>query len=180
VHLRRLTEQDLDMILAWRNAPAVRQNMYTSRLISLDEHRAWFERLHDDDSRQYFIFERDGVARGVVGFTQISRASRRASWAFYASPDAPRGTGSLMEFCALEHAFSELALHRLDCEVLDFNLAVVRLHQTFGFKVEGTLRAHHFDGTRYCDVVLLGILEEEWDQQRGSIRQRLRLKEVTP
>lgn len=175
MQIRALDESDLEMVLGWRNASSVRQNMYTKHVISFKEHRTWFEGLRGDSSRCYFVFEYNGVARGVVGYTQLNPASRRSSWAFYSSPEAPRGTGSLMEYCALEHAFNELGLNRLHCEVLDFNSAVIRLHQTFGFKLEGRLRSHHHDGERYCDVVLLGILKEEWQQQRASIRQRLRL-----
>lgn len=37
--LALLTETDLDLILPWRNAPAVRQAMYIHHEISPDEHR---------------------------------------------------------------------------------------------------------------------------------------------
>lgn len=178
MQLRTLTDADLEMILAWRNAPSVRQNMYTTHVISPHEHRAWFERMRADDTKRYFVFERDGIAHGVIGFTAINAHSRRSSWGFYASPDAPRGTGSLMGYLALDHAFNDLRLHRLHCEVLDFNHASIRMHQSLGFAVEGTLRGHHYDGERYCDVILLGILEDEWQQQRSAIRRRLRLDEV--
>ncbi|WP_267939196.1 UDP-4-amino-4,6-dideoxy-N-acetyl-beta-L-altrosamine N-acetyltransferase [Paraburkholderia flagellata] len=178
MHIRPLTQADLDMILSWRNAPAVRQNMYTSHEISPEEHRAWFARVEGDNTKRYFVFERDGVGRGVIGFTAIDTNNKRSSWAFYASPDAPRGTGSAMEYLALEYAFNELALLRLHCEVLDFNRAVIQLHQSFGFTIEGTLREHHYNGERYCDVVLLGILNDEWQQRRAAIRQKLRLDEV--
>lgn len=176
MQLRTLRESDLEMVLRWRNAPRVRQNMYTKHVISSDEHRTWFDGLSADTTRSYFVFEYNGVPRGFVGYTQIDLVNKRSSWAFYSSPEAQRGTGSLMEYCAVEYAFRELGLHRLHCEVLDFNAAVIRLHQTFGFNIEGRLRAHHFDGERYCDVVVLGILDEEWQQQRGLMRQRLRLE----
>lgn len=178
MQLRPLTEADLDTILAWRNAPSVRENMYTNHVISPDEHCAWFNRVRNDNTKRYLVFERNGDARGIIGFTAIDTHQKRSSWAFYASPDAPRGTGSAMEYAALEYAFAELGLHRLHCEVLDFNHAVIKLHQSFGFTLEGTLRAHHYDGERYCDVVLLGILNDEWQQQRPTIRRKLRLDKV--
>ncbi|MFP4495817.1 MAG: hypothetical protein ACLFN3_07835 [Halochromatium sp.] len=40
--LKPLTDTDLELILPWRNAPAVRRAMYSHHEISLAEHRAWF------------------------------------------------------------------------------------------------------------------------------------------
>jgi RimJ/RimL family protein N-acetyltransferase len=57
----------------------------------------------------------------------------------------------------------------LHCEVLAFNTAVIRLHQKFGFQVEGVLRQHHFVGNEYIDTYKLGILAHEWAVKRDEI-----------
>lgn len=177
--LRILTAADLDMILVWRNAPLVRENMYTTHVISACEHAAWFERVREDETKRYFVFENNGIACGVVGFVDVDSRSRRSSWAFYASTSAPRGTGSKMEYLAMEYAFNEMNLHKLHCEVLGFNQAVVKLHLSFGFNLEGTLRKHHYDGVNYHDIIQLGIMDDEWRQQRLIVRRKLRLDEVS-
>lgn len=178
--LRALTDEDLEMILVWRNELLVRKNMYTSHLISPAEHRSWYARVKADATKRYFIFESGGVASGVVGFTDFDARSGRSSWAFYAAPGVPRGTGSKMEYLALEQAFSGFGLHKLFCEVLAFNHLVIKLHQSFGFKMEGILREHHLDddGEHYHDVYQLGILDREWREQRPAIRKKLKLNEV--
>src|SRR5690606_38648738 len=109
----------LQTILNWRNAPAVRRNMYTRHEISLEEHLAWWKNVGSREDQLYFIYEYKNTPFGVVAFTQISNRDKNASWAFYASPEAPRGTGSRMEYLALEYAFKSLKLHKLHCEVLD-------------------------------------------------------------
>ncbi|MBP0640061.1 UDP-4-amino-4,6-dideoxy-N-acetyl-beta-L-altrosamine N-acetyltransferase [Cupriavidus sp. AcVe19-6a] len=174
--LRAICEKDLDAILEWRNAPNVSRNMYTTHTISRTEHQEWFDSLIDDSSRRYFVYGDAGVDLGVVGFSEIDHRHRRASWAFYASPTAPKGTGSRMEFSALEQAFGELRLHKLRCEVLAFNEQVLRLHKKFGFSIEGVMRDHHFDGERYIDVVQLGLLGSEWGQVKDAFRVRLGIK----
>lgn len=173
-HLRTMTDSDLDMVRAWRNHPSVRANMYTRHEISAEEHRQWWSRTRSSDSSMYLIFmDAGGSPQGVVAFTAIDRANGHASWAFYASPDAPRGVGSRMEMLALDHAFGQLKLHRLHCEVLAFNTAVNRLHQKFGFSVEGVLREHHLHEDRYVDVWRLAILDREWTDARDSVLARL-------
>jgi UDP-4-amino-4,6-dideoxy-N-acetyl-beta-L-altrosamine N-acetyltransferase len=171
--LRAIKSDELELMLSWRNAGAVRANMYTRHEISLEEHLAWWSRIQARRDQQYLMYERRDVALGVVAFNGIDTVNKNSSWAFYASPDAPKGTGSRMEFLALEKAFGELQLHKLYCEVLAFNVPVIKLHEKFGFKVEGVLRGQHLmDGT-YVDVYRLGLLFDEWSGKREEMLDKL-------
>lgn len=172
--LRPLAEKDLPLIRAWRNAPEVRRNMYSKHEITEAEHRAWFARLKDDIHSRWFIHE-DAKSQpdGVVYFTQLQPANGSAFWGFYAGDNAVRGIGTHMEFEALEKAFSDFGLHKLNCEVLVSNRPVVNLHNKFGFKEEGLFRDFHFDGESYIDVVRLGILAKEWSAKREEIQPRI-------
>jgi UDP-4-amino-4,6-dideoxy-N-acetyl-beta-L-altrosamine N-acetyltransferase len=156
-----MTDDDVPMVLRWRNVPAVRAAMYTRHVISEAEHHAWWKAQKGRDDRSYHIHMDEGKPTGYVAFTDIQPTHRRASWAFYAADDAPKGTGRKMETSAIRHAFGPLGLDRLVCEVLDFNTKVIALHETFGFLQEGRWRHHmHIDGT-WHDVVLLGLLKGE-------------------
>jgi len=171
--LREINEEEVSLMLSWRNNPRVRGNMYTSHEIGLDEHRAWWASASKSDTRKYFMYEFDGVALGVVWFSEIDTKSQNAAWAFYASPDAPKGTGSKMEFLALDYAFNQLALNKLYCEVLSFNKPVIKLHGKFGFHSEGVLREHHKVNEVFVDIHQLGILSKEWDGKRSLMEEKL-------
>lgn len=171
--LRAVRDNDLELMLSWRNNPAVREKMYTRHEISLSEHRDWWARTKERDDLEYRIYEQLGVPLGVVALTDIDFVNSNCCWAFYADPEAPRGTGSRMEYLALERAFDGLHLKKLYCEVLDFNAAVIKLHQKFGFLIEGTLRKQHKYLDKYIDVIRLGLLESEWNNIRAEVLKRL-------
>lgn len=171
--LRAIATDELKLILTWRNHPRVRINMYTRHEISLDEHLAWWARIQARKDQHYFMYEHKGTPQGVVAFNGIDLADSNSKWVFYTSPDAPKGTGSRMEFLALEYAFQKLKLHKLCCEVLAFNSPVIKLHQKFGFRVEGVLREQHLYEDHYVDIYLLGILTSEWLEIRDPMRARL-------
>ncbi|MEX3071990.1 UDP-4-amino-4,6-dideoxy-N-acetyl-beta-L-altrosamine N-acetyltransferase [Vibrio alginolyticus] len=170
-----LAADDLEMILEWRNAPEVRSKMYTTHEISLEEHNAWFERLKEDKTKIYFIAKINNVPVGVVGFSEVNQVHGIATWAFYASPTAPRGTGSLMEYYALEYAFENLKLHKLRCEVIAFNKVVIKLHKKFGFVEEGCHRDAFYDGDAYHDVIHLGIFSREWKDIKDELKTKLKV-----
>ena len=172
--LHPLTEANLELILPWRNALAVRRAMYTHHEISLDEHRAWFQRLQRDPSRRWYLFQDEtGTAQGVVYFTDIDTEQGTAFWGFYARPEAASGTGLRMELAALDLAFSELGLHKINCEVLANNAPVVNMHKKVGFTEEGRFREQHHDGGSRIDIVRLGLLASEWPMHRERLQARV-------
>ncbi|MDB6443495.1 UDP-4-amino-4,6-dideoxy-N-acetyl-beta-L-altrosamine N-acetyltransferase [Pseudomonas sp. 21TX0197] len=171
--LREIAASELELMLAWRNAPNIRANMYTRHEISLEEHLAWWARVQLRDDQLYFMYEINGKPMGIVGFNDLSITNAVSSWAFYAAPEAPKGTGSKMEFLALDYAFNDMRLHKLVCEVLAFNESVIKLHKKFNFQIEGVLREHHLIDGRYVDVFRLGILSREWESHRPVIYEKL-------
>lgn len=78
-----------------------------------------------------------------------------------------------MEFLALEHVFKSLKLHKLHCEVLAFNTPVIKLHQKFGFQIEGIFRQQHYLDGEYVDIYRLGLLEREWGLKRDEMQNKL-------
>lgn len=172
--LHPLTEDDLAMILTWRNTLAVRQAMYTHHEISTEEHHAWFNKLKNNPSVYWFLYRNSNdQPRGVVYLTQVDLYQGVAFWGFYASPDAPIGTGVRMSIEAVDFAFHKLGLHKLSAEVLANNYRSLRLHRNIGFIEEGLFREQHFDGKSYIDVYRFGMRSKEWPVCRIQLNRHL-------
>ena len=171
--LRSIQDNELGLMLSWRNSPAIRANMYTRHEISEEEHLAWWSRTCKRKDQLYFMYEHETKPLGIVGLTDIDVINSNCSWAFYASPSAPKGTGSRMEYLALEYVFGFLKLHKLYCEVLTFNTPVIKLHQKFGFAVEGVLRQHHLVDGEFVDIHRLALIKAEWLNKRVEMINRL-------
>jgi UDP-4-amino-4,6-dideoxy-N-acetyl-beta-L-altrosamine N-acetyltransferase len=174
VRLRPLAAGDLDLVRGWRNSDRVRMNMYTTHVIAADEHRAWFARLQNNPAAEAFLFELKGEPIGFLSFTDIDRDHDRAFWAFYLGDEnAPRGSGSVMECLALDHAFLTLGLHKLACEVIAFNAAVIKLHKRFGFVEEGVFRDDILREGQYHDVHRLALMRDDWLKVRDEMRAKI-------
>lgn len=171
--LRDIAQNELEMMLSWRNSPGVRANMYTRHEITFSEHVAWWERTQIRADQRYFMYQYQEKPLGIVYLNNIDTLNKNTAWGFYASPDAPKGTGSRMEYLALEYIFNEMKLHRLHCEVLAFNVPVIKLHKKFGFQVEGVQREQKLLDGAYVDVYCLGILASEWKSIRQEVFDRL-------
>ena len=174
MHLRILTEADLPLILAWRNATEVRRFMYSQHKISESEHLAWFSRIkHDLQARWYLHHDENNKPDGVVYFTQYRPENQSSFWGFYVAPKSPAGTGTKLGLDALNEAFCLLGLHKLNAEVLATNKLSLIFHEKLGFCAEGRFRDYHFNGKSFIDVIRFGILKSEWSENRPKVESRI-------
>ena len=100
---------------------------------------------------------------------------QRANWAFYLGDTSIQGVGvgAMVEFCLIEHVFSNLDLNKLCCEVLSFNTSVLKLHNKFGFKREGLLVQHRCKNKELYDVHILALFKDTWLSKRDIIYKKL-------
>jgi len=171
--LRAMSENDLELVLSWRNDPQVRKNMYSNHIISLTEHEEWFQRESENEMSRLLIFERDEVPKGFVSFTKIDRRNKHAYWAFYSGSLSERGLGLSMEVLALKYAFEVLEIQKLCCEVLSFNDAVVNFHIKFGFEQEGVRKRHYVRDEQYYDIHQLAIFDNTWLKNKERLEDKL-------
>lgn len=172
--LRPIEEADLELILAWRNKPAVRRAMFTQHEITMKEHQAWFSRIKNDSRNRWFLYlDKNNLPMGVVYFTNLDRHHKTAFWGFYVGPNAQRGTGMRMSLQAIETAFSDLKINRLNAEVLASNSRSLEMHRKVGFIEEGRFRGQFFNGRECVEVIRLGMLSDAWQQKRVALQTRI-------
>ena len=178
IELTDLAEEHRWQLLDWRNDPDVARYMYQSDPITREVHDAWFTRLLEAPDHLGWAVVMDDKPVGAAFVSRIDTGNRHAFWAFYLADPATRGrgVGSAVEYLVLEKAFTELKLHKLCCEVLSFNQAVVTMHKKFGFVEEGLLREHRRRDGEWLDVHVLAMFEHEWAQRRPAFEEKLRAR----
>jgi UDP-4-amino-4,6-dideoxy-N-acetyl-beta-L-altrosamine N-acetyltransferase len=159
--LRPVTEEDVELLYAWRNRLEVREFMYSSSEITIVDHKRWFVSMLADHSRQTLVMAVKGIECAIICFTDI-RESISCSWGFYSGLGAPPGVSLLIELAGLGYAFETLGVNRLHCEVLSGNQQVINLHKKAGFIQEGCLRKARQTPRGLEDVIIFGMLKEEW------------------
>jgi UDP-4-amino-4,6-dideoxy-N-acetyl-beta-L-altrosamine N-acetyltransferase len=165
---------DLEIILEWRNSERIRAHMYSDHVISGQEHRQWFKRLQESHSEKCLMFLRETEPTGVVRITQIDSTHRRCYWGFYiGDTNAPKGSGLMMGYLALEYIFSKLDMRKVCGEAFAFNKASLSYHLKMGFVEEGRFVEHVLKNGRYEDIVGFALFKDEWNKKRIELGQLL-------
>ena len=104
--------------------------------ISEKQQLKWFDRLHADASKKYFIFSIQGVSLGMLYFTDIDISS--CSWGCYLGEERVwPGSGLILSLAALLYAFEMIKIDTLKAEVLEFNQGPQRMHNLLGYHYDG-------------------------------------------
>lgn len=173
--LRPLTSNDLDLLLIWRNQDQIRKYMYTDHIISEVEHHNWYKKISNDETYKGFIFEKNSQPIGFVNVCNMSEKHKHCFWGFYVGEESIKpGMGFLMEYCALTYMFDVLQMHKVNCEILEFNKRVKKLHERFGFEQEGYFKDFVRKEGRFINVIRLSLLRDIWQNNKKAHQEKIK------
>jgi RimJ/RimL family protein N-acetyltransferase len=165
--LRAIEREDLPAFVRWFNDPEARQYLLMYMPMSPGEEEGeWFERqLENQDIRGFVIETVDGVHIGNCGLHDFDWKNRHALLviAIGGKEYWGKGYGSDAVRTLLGFAFGEMNLHRVQLEVHDFNARAIRCYEKCGFQVEGRRREALFRDGYYHDILIMGILREDFE-----------------
>ncbi|PWK16175.1 UDP-4-amino-4,6-dideoxy-N-acetyl-beta-L-altrosamine N-acetyltransferase [Tumebacillus permanentifrigoris] len=176
IRLRKVTPNDLEMVMNWRMMPEVTKYMYTDPVLTLEDQRKWYETTSQSDTETYWIIEllEGAVPVGLISVNFIDRRNQHCAWAYYIADERARGKGlgTLLECNMYDYVFDRLELNKLWCEVFSFNDKVVQIHQKFGSEVEGEFKEHICKNGQFYDVIRMGITRAKWQSIKATYNYR--------
>lgn len=162
----KIRQPHLEKVRLWRMSEDVTMYMYTDPEINTEDQQKWYQQIVEENSRMDWVINVDGSDIGVVDLFDIDPVNRRCFWAYYLGEAVARGKGigRAVELSILDYVFSRLRIHKLCCEVFEWNDFVVKTHEKYGSRIEGTFREHVWKRGGYHNVVRMGILAQEWEK----------------
>lgn len=106
-----------------------------------------------------------GELVGAVGHHGVNWNNRCTSIGYWLARDA-QGEGIMTQSCRvyLEHAFTELAIHRVEIRCAVANSRSRAIPERLGFRSEGVVRDAEWLYDHFVDHVIYGLLAPEWKQ----------------
>ena len=170
IYIRRLELPDaealLEMLVRDRSFLDQWEPTRSDSFFTLEAHQRWLERIQGDENFADFgIFLTAGDELvGRIQLSGISRGPFENAYLGYFVSEKHNGRGYATEAVrqAVDAAFGELGLHRVQAAVIPRNVASIRVLEKAGFREEGVaLRYLQIAGV-WEDHKLYAVTAEEW------------------
>jgi RimJ/RimL family protein N-acetyltransferase len=172
IRLRALEPGDAESFYRWN------QDTDTSRLLyqvplpgSLEAVKRWVQeqslRGGENDEYNWVIETTVGEFAGSIGTHHCDRRHGNFKYGI-GILEAHRRKGYAGEAIklVLRYYFNELRYRKGVAEVYGFNEPSIRLHENLGFTLEGRLRDMIYSDSRFHDLLVFGMLAEEFNTSR--------------
>lgn len=173
IMLREFRSDDIHGMRAWVNDDAVTR--YLSSIFTIpntfDQTRRNLDSILDGSGGVHLVIA-DPQSEEYLGQCQllnIDHAARKAELSIVLKGDQTgRGIGSEAIELLLNLAFEQLNYNRVFLRVYAANERAIRCYESLGFAHEGRMREEVFMDGKYQDVLLMGILREEFRARHGG------------
>jgi len=157
VYLKASAPDDYLDIQQWFNASDPQsQTCHAARIMSPEERvKKMQKKEYRDDEGRFVIAAKDNNRLvGEIVYFHMNMLNRSAELGYLIAP-AERGNGFAREALQLiiKYLFLDMNLNKVYAQTASFNKASVKLLESLEFKLDGTLRQHHYyKGDLYDDL----------------------------
>ncbi|NLO11369.1 MAG: GNAT family N-acetyltransferase [Candidatus Cloacimonetes bacterium] len=169
VFLRALEPEDYEIIHKWRNDDEVALFFSgTRRFTSTLNEKKWLEdRIFDRNSVSCVTcLKETGEAIGCVFINSIDLLNKNGvSGCFIGEKQHwSKGYATDALILMLKHVFYDKGLERVWAGVFEENTASLRMAEKCGYKVEGLMRKGAFVDGEFKNIVIVGVLREDFEK----------------
>ena len=172
IYLRPLEREDAAIFVPWVNDPEITRNLILYRPMNRDMEEEFIARASKEQGGMVFgiALKKDDRLIGNTALHAVHTKDRNAGFGILIGDKTEwdRGYGTEATALMVEYGFRTLNLNRIWLHVYEYNARGRRAYEKVGFRVEGTLRKHCFRDGRYWDVIVMGLLREEWEKGRRA------------
>ena len=166
IRLEKFTEDDFEQFIGWMDTEKFMYQFGGASFsfpVTVEQLNKY---VADPANRIYRVV--DATTGRVIGHASIShhnaknKSARLCRILIGKEQDRSKGYGQQLIQALLKICFEELALHRVDLGVLEYNKAAICCYQNCGFRIEGTLRESIVIENGYYSVHNMSILDREY------------------
>jgi UDP-4-amino-4,6-dideoxy-N-acetyl-beta-L-altrosamine N-acetyltransferase len=170
VVLRGIEDDDLDLIVKWRNDPEILKWLFSYLPLNIVKQQKWYEKYLDDDTQHIFIIElkEEKTAIGTIGLTKIDYKNQRGELTTIIGEKKYWGEGFGEECLNLlvRFAFKEMNLRKIKALVFGDNERAIKLYEKCGFLKEEVLKKEIFKNGKFKDIISMSKFRKEESQEK--------------
>ena len=159
IYIRRITPQDTDLIVDWRNREDVREHFFFREPFTRQMHEKWLtEKVLTGEVEQFIVCLKDSDRPvGSSYLRDIDGDSGSAEYGIFIGEADARGIGLGYDIlCAtMDFAINDLGLNTIRARAISSNMASIHIFEKYGFVRDELIRNVTCSDASIVDMVML-------------------------
>lgn len=137
VLLKRLTQEDIELVRNWRNDPKISSFMSYRDHITQEMQQKWFDSINNGNN-YYFVIHYNNKKVGLADLKKINKTENSAELGIFIYEDDYLNSmiPYKVMFSLTDFAFYELNLSYLEAYILKSNKRAIRFNMSYGFVLQ--------------------------------------------
>ncbi len=159
IYIRRITEDDTELIVNWRNREDVRGHFFFREKFTKEMHEKWLkEKIATGMVEQFVVCLKDNDRPvGSTYLRDIDRVNMTAEYGIFIGEADARGKGLGAESlkATMEYALNRLKLTKVIARAISDNLASIQIFVNYGFNIDETIHNVTCSDASMVDMVMM-------------------------
>lgn len=165
--LTAITEEDLPMLMEWRNNEDMRQFYREYRELNLHMQTEWYKNIVNSDKNTIMFAIRaieSNELLGCCGLTYINWVNRNAELSLYIGEGNAYIDSRAYEALGLliKYGFEQIGMKKLWIECYEIDVKRIKMCEDFSFHLDGVLRCNVFHNNKWFSSKIFSLLSEEY------------------
>lgn len=170
VTLRKICENDLEMIMGWRMDPDITRYMNTNPKLTIEGQKKWFTSIRNNPDVDYWMILVDDKPAGVISLTGLTNKEGDLGWAYYVGEKKLRSmkTALSLEMSMYDYVFDVLGKKAVYGDIFSLNAGVIALHKLCGCEIVEEKKNHICKEGIWYDVTFMRMTSDRWKEVRST------------
>ena len=168
VYLAPLRVEDAEKFCEWMNDKSVTEGINATKdVMTLEGEKKYLEDAINGDGLFFSIVKKESDELiGSCSIVNIDYMAGRGELGIIIGDKSSRGKGYGKEVMKmlLNFGFNSLNFHSMNLTVYPFNKNAIACYEKVGFKMMGKKREAAYHDGKYCDILIMDILKDEYEE----------------
>ena len=168
IRFRKISKDDLLMILRWRTDPEITRFMSTDIEFDIAKQNDWYEKIVCTRiPTEHWIICNNEKPVGVLNIEKYNSRIQEASWGYYIGDIDSRLIGALIPAYFYNYMFfnRDPLLKKINGHLFTKNTKVLSMHRFYGVKEVEILKNHVYKYGEEFDLTVIEMTKEKWASQ---------------
>jgi UDP-4-amino-4,6-dideoxy-N-acetyl-beta-L-altrosamine N-acetyltransferase len=173
INFRKVSKDDLPMILRWRTDPEITRYFSTDIEYNLEKQVSWYKQfVRSRYPLEHWIICHNGKPIGFLQLEDYKPEIQQTSWGYYIGELKYKILGGLIPAYFYNYIFfnRDALISKVTGHLFSSNVKVLAIHSYYGVKEVKVLKNHICKYGEMFDIILIEMTREKWISRKEDFQ----------